>query len=320
MHRRIRTPGGTHGPLLLSYFAALSPPFVPPPVFPSDVSARRTRRGVVAVIVGGLAAYRIVYTAALLVLMGASYGLWGGKAFQALALDRGAYVWPVFVANALGQIVGLGAFAWWLAAHEGSTAPRYLRLETDDGAPWRGTGWTVAGILGLLPLVQLLGQLNAALPLPESLRAADAAQEALFSTVLSTGPLAVNLLLLAAVPAVCEELFFRGYVQRRLEAGGTATSAVVLSGLAFGLYHLRLTHLLPLTVVGAYLAYAVWTTQRLRPAIAAHFAYNAALIVLAWRGLDPGSLPDGGWLVVPGLVVTIWALRHLAPPEAAPAA
>lgn len=304
----------------MPYFEAFCPALVPPPVLPSDVSARRTRRGVVAVIVGGLAAYRIVYTAALLLLMGLAYGLWGGAAFQAIALDRGAYLWPVFVANALGQIVGLGAFAWWLAAHEGTTAPHYLRLETTGDTAWRGTGWTVAGILGLLPLIQLLGRLNTALPMPESLRTADAAQEALFSTVLATGPLAVNLLLLAVVPAVCEELFFRGYVQRRLEAGGTATSAIVLSGLAFGLYHLRLTHLLPLTVVGAYLAYAVFATQRLRPAIAAHFAYNAALIVLAWRGLDPGALPLSGWLLVPGLVVTIWALRQLAAPAARPAA
>jgi len=295
---------------------------VPPPVLPFDASARRPRRGVVPLIVGGIVAYRIVYTVALLLLMGVFYDLWGSAAFQAIALDRDthAYAWPVFAANAIGQIGGLGAFAWWLAAHEDTTAPRYLRLESDDGAPWRGAGWAMVGIMGLLPLVQLLGRLNAALPMPNDLREADAVQEALFSTVLSSGPLAVNLLLLAVVPAVCEELFFRGYVQRRLEAGGTAASAIVLSGFAFGLYHLRFTHLLPLTVVGMYLAYAVWTTQRLRPAVAAHFAYNATLIVLAWRGFDPGTLPGGTWLVVPGMVVTIWALRQLTATDAAPAA
>lgn len=295
---------------------------MPPPDFLLDAAPRRTRRGVLAVLIGGLAAYRIVYTVALALLMGVAYGKWGGAAFQAIDVDRASYLWAVFAANALGQVVGLGVFAAWLAAHEGPSAATYLRLEPRRGGGGDGAAamaWTVAGLLGLLPLVQLLAVFNGYVPLPESLRVAEAAQEALFAGVLSRGSLAVNLLLLAAVPAACEEVFFRGYVQRRLEVGGSAATAVVFSGLAFGLYHLRPSHLLPLSVVGVYLAYAVWRTGRLRPAIAAHFAYNAVLIVLAWVGEAPGTLPATGWLVVPGTIVTIWALRRL-PDAHAPAA
>ena len=314
---------------------------MPPPDFLLDAVPRRTRRGVLAVLLGGLAAYRIVYTVALALLMGAVYGIWGGAAFQALDVDRAPYLWAVFAANALGQIVGLGVFAVWLADHEGPSWAAYLRLGAfqntagrvgtgQAGAALGGTGlgetegaamgWTVAGLLGLLPLVQLLGIFNGYVPLPESLRVAEAAQEAMFAGVLSRGSLVVNLLLLAAVPAVCEEVFFRGYVQRRLEVGGSAASAVVFSGLAFGLYHLRPSHLIPLSVVGVYLAYAVWRTGRLRASIAAHFAYNAVLIVLAWAGADPGTLPAIGWLVVPGVIVTIWALRRLPDAHAPEAA
>lgn len=285
---------------------------MPPPVYPSD-APRRTRRSLVVALVGGLVAYRLVFYVALLALMGLFYGRWGGDAFQALTLDRARYVWPYLVANALGQAVGLGGAAWWLAAHEDAVPARYLRL-----GGWTGTGWAVAGIVGLMPLVQLLGVFNGWIVLPEAWKAEEAAQTALLAHVLSEGPLVLNLLLLAAVPALFEELFFRGYVQRRLEVGGDVAVAVLLSGLAFGLYHLRFGQLLPLTLVGLYLAYVVVATGRLGPAIAAHFCYNALLVTLAALGHDPSALPTQGWLALPGLAVTIWALRQLRPDAPAP--
>lgn len=291
---------------------------------PAPLVSRRTRRGVLAALLGALLAYRLVYTAALFVLMGVGYGLWGAEAFRVLGADRTAYVWRVLVANALGQAVGLGAAAAWMAAHEHEPAPRFLRLgaplEGGGASPWTGSTAAVVGLLGLLPLVQALGTVNGWLPLPDALRASDAEQTALFAHALAHGPLLVNLVLLALVPAVCEEVFFRGYVQRRLEVGGAASTALAGSALAFSVYHLRFGYLLPLAVVGLYLAYVVYRTQRLRPAIAAHFAYNAALIVLAWTGRDAGDLGTAWWAILPGALVTIWALRTLAPRPDAPRA
>jgi len=50
-------------------------------------------------------------------------------------------------------------------------------------------------------------------------------------------PLAWKLIALAVVPAACEELFFRGYLQTAFRAEMSGPLAVGLSSMLFGLFH-----------------------------------------------------------------------------------
>ena len=164
------------------------------------------------------------------------------------------------------------------------------------------------GLVALLPLVQWLGQVNSALPLPDWVRALEEAQMQLIEQVLAGGTgVFFNLLVLAVTPAFCEELLFRGYVQRQAERALGVATAILFSGFFFGLYHLRLTQLLPLVLLGVYLAYITWRTGSLWPAVVVHFANNAFAVALgAVASARPGwSLDEIEAVTVPGYVVAV---------------
>ena len=54
-------------------------------------------------------------------------------------------------------------------------------------------------------------------------------------------------------PAICEEIFFRGFVQKSFEFKQKPFTAILITSLFFGLYHFNPYGLLPLMVLGMYL-------------------------------------------------------------------
>lgn len=119
-------------------------------------------------------------------------------------------------------------------------------------------------------------------------------------------PLWQDLLCFAAVPAICEEVLFRGAILSTLgsplgwrpetpapegdrDEGSTRRSAmmaVVLCALLFGIFHLSWSKILPTTMLGiGFGAAAVWG-RSLWPAMAMHCANNALVVILIRAGLD----------------------------------
>lgn len=86
----------------------------------------------------------------------------------------------------------------------------------------------------------------------------------------------VLMLFIAAVltAAVCEEFLFRGLILQLLRRRSGWIPAVVWSAMLFGVYHLNPVVLLPVALVGAYLAVLVWRSGSLYPAIVAHGLNN----------------------------------------------
>jgi hypothetical protein len=87
--------------------------------------------------------------------------------------------------------------------------------------------------------------------------------------------------MLALVPGICEEVLFRGYAQRQFERASGPAGGILLSGVLFGLYHLRPSQVLPLAMLGLYLAYLTWRTGSLWPAVLVHILHNGLAVVLA---------------------------------------
>lgn len=223
----------------------------------------------------------------------------------------------LLLANTAGQVLGLAAPAWLLTLLHTRDVRRFLRLQPPRGSE---LGWALLGLVFLMPVVQWLGHINEALPLPESWRAFDAMQMELIEAALQGGlHVGANLLVLAMVPAFCEELLFRGYVQRQAERGLGALGGVLFSGIIFGFYHLRFTQVLPLCLLGVYLAYLVWRTGSLWSAVAVHLANNAFSVLLAayaeyhptlsWQDLEQLEVP--WYLVVVGLLGAGWVIWQL---------
>lgn len=184
----------------------------------------------------------------------------------------------LLVANTIGQVFGLAIPAYLLARMHTSRPQAFLRLRSSDAV---FVGLAVAGVIGLTPVVQWLGVINEQLPLPDAIRRFEHSQLELIERVLGldTGVL-FNIAVLALTPAICEELLFRGYVQREAERGFGTVGGILFSGVIFGAYHLRFSQILPLAALGLFLAYLVWRTGSLWPAVVVHFANNAIAVAI----------------------------------------
>ena len=101
-------------------------------------------------------------------------------------------------------------------------------------------------------------------------------------SALETGQgVSVTLLALtsAVVPAVCEELLFRGVVFSAFEGRGT-WRAIWLSSAVFALMHGNLYGLPAYFLVGAMSAFIVFATDSLYSGMLFHTTYNAAILVI----------------------------------------
>lgn len=218
-----------------------------------------------------------IATVALLFAEGVDFNVLGEPGGMARLIEE--HVRELIIGNSVGQIIGLGAIALLLTRLHTHALWPYLRVRRTDGA---SLGLAVLGLVALLPVVQWLGAVNQTIPLPEAIRAMEQSQMEMIEKVLEGGfGLAFNIAMLAVVPAFCEELLFRGYVQRQFERGAGAAVGILSSGIIFGLYHLRLSQVLPLSALGIYLAYLAWRTGSVWPAVLVHFANNAFSVVVA---------------------------------------
>jgi sodium transport system permease protein len=103
-------------------------------------------------------------------------------------------------------------------------------------------------------------------------------------------------LVLAVLPALCEELAFRGFILAGLRRGFRPHTAVLLSGFLFALYQMNVFQFLPHFVFGCVLALLVVRTGSVLPAMLFHLVYNTLLIA-------PTLLPDQF-----GALLELWVL------------
>ena len=106
------------------------------------------------------------------------------------------------------------------------------------------------------------------------------------------GPYGV-LLLLALLPALCEETLCRGFLLAGLRAHGRLALAVGASAILFGILHLDPSRLLTTTLLGALLAVVVLRSGSLFPAITLHLLNNAFVVAAhpQYGELHPDAVP-----------------------------
>ena len=100
----------------------------------------------------------------------------------------------------------------------------------------------------------------------------------------------VLLLLIAVVPAVCEELAFRGFILSGFRHLGHKRRAILYSALLFGVAHGILQQSLIASLVGMVLGYVAVQSGSIVPCMVFHLCHNALAIVNS--RITPDMLPD----------------------------
>ena len=142
-----------------------------------------------------------------------------------------------------------------------------------------------------------------------------------FPTTLAQAAVALAALVVAA--PLCEEVLFRGVLQRAYERLGPA-AGIILGGLVFAFFHMRLQGVLPILPVSLALGYVVWRSGSLLPGVLTHFAYNlvaGGLLILSSLRPEVNLAPlVSAPAALVGLAVTLAALWgfHRAPTPPTP--
>jgi membrane protease YdiL (CAAX protease family) len=95
-----------------------------------------------------------------------------------------------------------------------------------------------------------------------------------------------TLALVALTPAICEEALFRGPILHGLRSRVSPATAVALTGLLFGVFHVELSRILPTALLGVLLSLIALESGSILPAMLAHFLNNASLVGLAYFHID----------------------------------
>lgn len=112
-------------------------------------------------------------------------------------------------------------------------------------------------------------------------------------------PLWSVLLVMAVLPAICEELAFRGFIFGGLLRQSGALRAIVVSALFFGFTHTVLQQSIAASMMGLVLGLIAWRTGGVICTMIVHVINNTLSISLAWCGANGKAIPSAiNWAVV----------------------
>ena len=138
------------------------------------------------------------------------------------------------------------------------------------------------------------------------------------SASLNAISLPMKLLALALIPAICEELFFRGYLMTALRTGMSTPLAIGVSSCLFGLFHVMATlsfeRFAPTCFLGFVLGWVCYRTGSVIPGMLLHTVHNSLILLMqnyvkelsAW-GIGTGTEQHvpATWLAGASLAVAV---------------
>lgn len=134
-------------------------------------------------------------------------------------------------------------------------------------------------VLISLPAINLLASINQLIPMSDWMVEMERKAEAITKAFLLTDSIwayLVNILMIAILPAVGEELIFRGILQRRLvEYTRSRWVGILLAAALFSAIHMQFQGFIPRFALGVAFGYLLEVTGSIWVPIAAHFFNNA---------------------------------------------
>ena len=215
-----------------------------------------------------------------------------------------------------GSVASSLAFVLTALIASGGAAPVTLRL-----IPGNENGRTLLlMVVGMLALGQMLDSLTVLAGLAEH-GSMTMIRRALAQAV---GPdLFLAVVIVGVLAGTAEEIFFRGYMQTRLAQRLPRRTAVLVTGVCFGAFHLDWLHGLLALALGLYLGWITELTGSALPAVACHVINNALYTVLTatWGSIGGFgtnvALAAASAVVFIGCVTWLRIARPTTPPTGA---
>ena len=142
----------------------------------------------------------------------------------------------------------------------------------------------IAFVFVIQPCVWLFVYLNGLIPLPEWALSIEQKAELAIQQLLCTDQwhvLLANIVVIAVVPAVCEEMLFRGLLQSFLiKRRMNIHLAIWLVATIFGIVHFQFAGILARVFLGAVLGYLFYYSRTLWLPIVVHALNNAGAVLL----------------------------------------
>ncbi len=88
------------------------------------------------------------------------------------------------------------------------------------------------------------------------------------------------ILVVAVVPALCEETMFRGFIQKSFELKIRPFWAALITAIFFGIYHFNPYGMIPLIVLGFYFGFAAYKSNSILVPMSLHFTNNFIAIMV----------------------------------------
>lgn len=196
------------------------------------------------------------------------------------------------MANAVVLISLFAIWPLWLAA--------YVRVPWVSAFGLKSPPWTtlMAAVLAGFSLWPLAYEVEVFLIAPGRLQWLVELMKPL-KEELDRTPFGVKLFALALCPAICEELFFRGFLLRSFLSTMRPAVAIVLTAVLFGAFHvlvrdaLLLERFPPTALLGLVLGWLAYRTGNLWPGIVLHMIHNTAVLTLPKLSPMLGSWAEG---------------------------
>jgi membrane protease YdiL (CAAX protease family) len=186
-------------------------------------------------------------------------------------------------------------------------------LHLDKKIKWTNIAFVVVFMIVIIPFINLLGDLNQKLVLPKAFAALEDMMKASekqagqltekLLNVHSVPALFYNIFLIAMIPALGEELFFRGALQGVFRQKINVKVAIWVAALIFSAIHFQFYGFVPRMLLGAFFGYLLIWSENIWLPVAAHFTNNGIAVIFYY-------LKNNGFEVVDidavGVGGTLW--------------
>lgn len=171
--------------------------------------------------------------------------------------------------------------------------PYFNYFPIEKGKNWLPYAIAVAFLFAFGPIMQLIGEANMHMTLPDAwagieqwMRAQEQSMATLTERIVMVDRwelLLANILVMAVMPAIAEEYYFRGSLMHIIQRVAKNYHITVwLSALIFSAIHVQFFGFFPRMILGVFFGYMFVWTQNIWIPILAHFVNNATVTVVAF--------------------------------------